>query len=73
MAVRRKRDGARVENVGGSIDGTRRRGQGLARMRDDSVLAAGEIRTKRATHFRILRESSILLHPLPIRPRNPHI
>jgi hypothetical protein len=52
---------------------TRIRGADCVSMPEDSALLANENRTKRTTTFRIRRESSILLHPLPILPRNPHI
>jgi len=49
------------------------RGLAQASMHYKSVLIAKETGITRATGFQIHRESSILLHPLPILPRNPHI
>jgi len=49
------------------------RGLAQASMHYKSVLIAKETGITRATGFQIHLESSILLHPLPILPRNPHI
>jgi hypothetical protein len=50
---------------------TRRSVQAFSRY--NSALLDSESGTTRAMAFQIHRESSILLHPLAILPRNPHI